>query len=147
VATVRVRGRPTASTQFASSFQKALGQRGLKTRVTIPADVTRQLKAAAPNQLASTLPGLADSWAGRIDVLLRVELDSEFASQMGPHRLWYEARGRVEAFDVWTGRRLASVDTTATASGVGEERADHAAQKAFAGQAAERLAAELPIGP
>lgn len=147
VTTVRVRGRPTAEKQFVASFQRALGQRGLKARVTLPSDVTQQLRTATPSQLTSTLPQLADTWAGRVDVLVRVELDSEFASQMGPHRLWYEARGRVEAFDVWTGRSLASVETTATASGVGEERADRAAQTRFANQAAERLAAELPVGP
>lgn len=147
VATVRVQGRNASQKHIASNLQKALGQRGLKARVTLPSDVSKRLRTATPAQLAKTLPGLADSWAGRIDVLVRVDLDSEYASPMGDHRVWYEAQGRIEAFDVWTGRQLASVETTATASGVGEERADRAAQTSFAKQAAERLVAKLPMGP
>jgi hypothetical protein len=144
---VRVQGQAASPQHVTASLQQELGRLGAKAMVTLPNDVTQRLRSEAPAKLAASLPALADTWAGRVDVLVRVDLDSEFASPMGAHRMWYEARGRVEAYDVWTGRQLTTQQATVTAEGVGDDRADRAAQSRFAAQVAEQLVAALPLGP
>jgi len=146
-ATVRVQGQTAPQQVLTSSLQRELGRRGARGMFSLPSDVAQRLRSESQSQLAASLPALADSWAGRVDVLIRVELDSEFASSMSAYHMWYEARGNVEVYDVWTGRRLTTQETTVTASGVGDDRADRAAQTRFAAQVAEQLVSALPLGP
>ena len=82
---------------------------------------------------------IAESSNGGIDVVLWAEIDSRYAGPMGPNRVWYEARGRLRAFDVWRGVELADIEHNATVSGIGEARADFGARKAVA----EALVREL----
>lgn len=139
VATERVQGQAVRDGVFAASLGKAMRARGAGAMMALPAEIARTLQAASPGERIGAMPALADTFAGRIDVLVVVELDSEYASRMGNHRVWYEARGRAEVLDVWTGKRLTSVEATVTASGVGDERADRAARA----QLAEQLAGQL----
>jgi hypothetical protein len=143
-ARVRVRGQPASAAQFTAALERALGGRGYRGVVALTQEQLRGLQASPPGRLATTLPALADSLAGRADVLLAVEVDSQFASRMGPNRLWYEARGRLEAFDMWTGERLAAIEATVTASGFGDEGADREAQQQLASRLVEDLLAALP---
>jgi hypothetical protein len=143
VAKERVQGRAAKESLVAANLSRALRAAGAGSMVALPADAVASLSAAKPRQLGESLPGLADTWGGRVDVLLVVELDSNYASRMGAHRVWYEARGRVDVYDVWTGKRLATVATSGTASDVGDERADRAARNQFA----ESLAAKLQQEP
>jgi hypothetical protein len=139
----RVQGRKAKASLIAASLSQTLRAAGAGNMVALPADAVARLSAAKPRQLAESLPGLADAWGGRVDVLVVVELDSDYASRMGAHRVWYEARGRADVYDVWTGKRLATVEASGTASDVGDERADRAARSQFA----ESLAAKLQQEP
>ena len=139
VAMERVQGQAVHDGVFAASLSKAMRARGMGAMVALPAEIVHTLQAASPGELVGALPALADTFAGRIDALVVVDLDSEYASRMGSHRVWYEARGRAQVFDVWTGERLRSEEATVTASGVGDERADRAART----QLAEQLASQI----
>jgi hypothetical protein len=139
----RVQGRTAKESLVAASLGKSLRAAGAGNMVALPADAVARLSAAKPRQLGESLPGLADAWGGRVDVLVVVELDSDYASRMGAHRVWYEARGRADIYDVWTGKRLATVEASGTASDVGDERADRTARSMFA----ESLAAKLQQEP
>jgi hypothetical protein len=143
VATVGGQGQQGSVDHFAQSLERALAARGVPAAQEVGTEVTQQLRTASANELEPTLAGLADIWQGSVDLLLRVELDSEYASRMGPHRLWYEARAETEVVDVWAGQLLTQMTTTATASGLGDSRANRAAQTALADRLAERLVADL----
>lgn len=139
VAVERVKGQAVADGHFVASLGQTLRERGKELPVAVPADAARALPAAQPRKLASMLPELADRLGGRLDVLILVEVDSEYASRMGTHRVWYEARGRARVYDAWTGKLLTTIEETVTAPGVGDERADHAARAQLATKLADRL--------
>jgi hypothetical protein len=141
----RVQGRTAKEGLVAASLARSLRAAGAGSMVALPADAVARLSASKPRQLGESLPGLADAWGGRVDVLVVVELDSDYASRMGAHRVWYEARGRVDVYDVWTGKQLATVEASGTASDVGDERADRAARIQFAESLATKLQQEAGL--
>jgi hypothetical protein len=139
VVTERVQGNQARAPIFAASLDRAMRAAGGDPMVALPVETTRKITAATSSTLPRVLPALADELQGRLDVLVIAELDSEYASRMGAYRVWYEARGRVQVYDVWTGKRLAELQDAVTATGVGDERADQAART----QLAEKLATEI----
>ena len=142
ITTERVQGRVTNDGLFNKSFDMSMTSGGAQQGAEITAGDRQRLLAAmtgdSTTQL-SLLSELADTWAGRIDTLVAVELDSEYASRMGAHRLWYEARGQAMVFDVWTGKRIAVIEEAAMASGIGDDRADRAARTELADKIAKRV--------
>lgn len=147
IVTERVQGNQAREPVFAASLERAMRAGGGEPMVILPGDVTRKITTATPSTLPRVLPTLADELQGRLDVLVIAELDSEYASRMGAYRVWYEARGRVQVFDVWTGKRLAELQDTVTATGVGDERADQAAREELAKKLAAELAKVPPVAP
>jgi hypothetical protein len=143
VVTERVQGNQARAPIFAASLDRAMRAGGGDPMVALPVEAMRKITTATPATLPRVLPALADELQGRLDVLVVAELDSEYASRMGAYRVWYEARGRVQVYDVWTGKRLAELQDTVTATGVGDERADQAART----QLAEKLATEIAKVP
>jgi hypothetical protein len=139
VVTERVQGNQAREPIFAASLDRAMRAAGSEPVVALSVEATRKVTTATPSTLPRVLPALADELQGRLDVLVIAELDSEYASRMGAYRVWYEARGRVQVYDVWTGKRLAELQDAVTATGVGDERADQAARA----QLAEKLATEI----
>lgn len=134
-----VRGQEVDDTVFADAFARAVSAAGVAALVEIKPVVAKQLVRLPEDELAATLPEYADIWEGFIDVVVRVEVESDYASRMGAHRLWYEARAKVALYDAWSGRKIQILEHTATASGVGEERADQAARELLAGELAAKL--------
>jgi len=143
VVTERVQGNRARSAIFGASLDRAMRASGGEGMIALPPDALRRVTTAASSTLGTVLPALADELQGKLDVLVVAEVDSEFASRMGDYRVWYEARGRVQVFDVWTGKRLTERTDAVSASGVGDERADQAARA----QLAEKLAGELAKVP
>jgi hypothetical protein len=92
----------------------------------------KKLQHLSPPLFKKNLPSFADRYGGKLDVVLFLHAQSEFASRMGTHRLWYEARGKLVAVNAWNGAVLAEVETATTASGVGERRAEQASREALA---------------
>jgi hypothetical protein len=145
VVTERVQGNQARTPIFAASLDRAVRAGGGDPMVALPADAVRKIAAATPSTLPRVLPALADELQGRVDVLVIAELDSEYASRMGAYRVWYEARGRVQVFDMWTGKRLAELQDSVTATGVGDERADQTARSQLADKLAPELAKVPPV--
>lgn len=143
VVTERVQGNQAREAIFAASLDRSVRAGGGEPMFALPVDAARKITAATPATLPRVLPALADELQGRLDVLVIAEVDSEYASRMGAYRVWYEARGRIHVYDVWTGKRLAELHDAVTATGVGDERADQAARA----QLAEKLAPELANVP
>ncbi|HWN68978.1 MAG TPA: hypothetical protein VNM90_15175, partial [Haliangium sp.] len=143
VVTERVQGSQARQPIFAASLDRAMRAAGGDPMVALPVEAMRKITTATPATLPRVLPVLADELQGRLDVLVVAELDSEYASRMGAYRVWYEARVRVQVYDVWTGKRLTELQDAVTATGVGDERADQAARA----QLAEKLATELAKVP
>lgn len=106
-----------------------------------------RLRRLTPRQWKKSLPALADEFGGTLDVLLYLEAESEFASRMGTHRVWFEARGSLTAVNVWTGEELGQVSTVVTESGVGEVRAERAARQALGALLGLKLQEELVLSP
>jgi len=135
----RVQGSPAAEPVVKPTLLRALQAQGLGPPLA-GEDIEGALDATASVEtLRGQLPTIVDQTRGRLDVVLVVEADSEFARRAGAQRVWYEARGGVTALSVWTGRELAAVDGAVTVQGLGEIRADRAART----QLALALAAEL----
>lgn len=136
----RVQGRLVRDGLFLATLDQVLRDSGRQGVTAVPDGGDSALATASAQQRAAMLPELADEWRGRVDRLVIVEVDSEYASRMGTHRVWYEARGHVHVYDVWTGKRLATLKESVTAAGVGDARADRAARAALAAKLADTLA-------
>lgn len=78
---------------------------------------------------AATIP------EGRLDTILILEFDTQFASRMGGGRLWYEGEGTLTKYNARTGEAIYSISATVHADGVGDDGAELAA--------AHRLGSEL----
>lgn len=143
VARERVAGRTSTDGAFVAGLQAAMRSHGSRAPMQLEDDERDRLLATTSRQRAEVFPELADTWGGRVDYVLIGDVESDFASRMGQTRVWYEAQGRLEAVDAWSGRTLATVETSVTAPGLGDERAARAAHRALAEQLVVRLMAEL----
>ncbi|MBC7171949.1 MAG: hypothetical protein H5U40_05970 [Polyangiaceae bacterium] len=138
-AAFHVTERPAGGQRVAAGLRRAFSSRpGAVFRLVDERDA-RSVLATTGEARAATVRSLASRFDGRIDVFVLGEVDSEFASRMGAHSVWYEARFRGEVYDLWTGERLAALEVEATASGLGDSRADQAARTALAERLAEQL--------
>ncbi len=145
IATERVQGQQVEDGVFRAALENSLQRGGADPRVVLAPDTAELLSHADPTELAQALPELAEVWRGRIDILVVADLDSEYASRMSTYRVRYEARGSAMVFNVWTGERLDTIETTVTASGVGEARADSAARAELAETIAAQMKRVVPI--
>lgn len=145
MATERVQGQPVSDGVFARSLDQVMRDQGAMPKAALDAQALGGLRLASPSERADSLPAMADTLEGRVDVLVVAEIDSEYASRMSTHHVWYEARGRADVFDLWTGQHLATLEATATASGVGDERAARAARTQLAQDLAGQLMKVQPV--
>ncbi len=144
IASITVQGMEQSDECFAAAFQQSLRERVTTPRIDLRPDQVQALRSGSAEQIAATLQRFADAMAGRVDVLYRVELISEYVGRMGLHRMSYEARGQVEIFDVWTGRLLTSIDDAVIVAGIGEDRANRNAQEQLAARLANQICADVP---
>ncbi len=107
-----------------------------------PAD-EQQLAQTSVAKMSKVTPALADRLKGELDTIVLFNASSEFASRMGTHRVWYEARGTLKVVNAWTGELLSEVSAQVTESGVGEPRAERAAQQTLGRELAKKLKAQL----
>lgn len=145
MATERAQGQATSDGVFGQSLDRIMREHGAMPMELLTPQVMGSLQVASTRARTEGLAALADALGGRVDVLVVAEIDSEYASRMSTHHVWYEARGRAEVFDVWTGQRLAVLEGTVTASGVGDERASRAARTELAQKLAAQLLAVPPV--
>jgi hypothetical protein len=118
----------------------------LRTRIPqIDGADLKTLSALSPHKWKDELPSLADAQEGKLDLVIFVEAESEFASRMGTHRVWFEARGKLTVVNAWNGRTLFQVDALTTESGVGETRAESAAREVLGTKLAEKLKEEWKV--
>lgn len=129
--------------ELATGLERRMTSRGAPTPAPIAAKAAKEIASAEGDARARRIVALADASSGRIDVVLVASAESRFAGRMGSSKSWSEASGRVQVHDAWTGRVLATIEDTKTASGVGDERASRAAQ----GELAEALADHLLATP
>jgi len=113
----------------------------------VPAAVARQLSEAGTGRMKEVAPQVAEQLRGAVDTILLLDAESEFASRMGTQRVWYEACGTLRVFDAWTGALLAEVSATVTEAGLGDDRAESAAQQALGRELAGKLTPKLGAQP
>lgn len=146
----RGESRGSTSGSVLEGMAEHLRQRNLGAPIEIPQTHAHTIALgfahARGQDLRQPLMALADALGGRVDVLFVVEVHTRFANRMGGARVWYEARGELEAYETWSGRLLTSVGTTATASGLDNDRADEAARRAL-GQALAKEVLQRPEVP
>lgn len=121
--------------------------------VTMPAlthEVVRAVQAdavALPSSRDGMGEGLREQIVqathGSVDYLVLTWGHSEFASQMGAGRTWYEARVGAKIVDVWSGAIVATIEESATGAGMGDAAAEQAALDAAAHQLTPRVQAAL----
>lgn len=148
-ALVVLRGAPAGSDDEAAAVvQGRMRGSGLGEPQKLAARDVTALRDAPADRRARRITGLADAMAGRLDLLLVLSYDTRFASRMGGGRLWYEAEGTLEAYDVWSGQVRARAQARVEADGVGDERAASAARRKLAeALAADVLASLRAAGP
>lgn len=124
------------------AFAKALTQ-GIEAKLGPPVAIDREtadvLGRVGPAERARVLTSLADTMGGRLDVVVLAHAQSRFAGRAGGSRVWFEASGSVVVHEVWGAGELGRGAVEATASGVGDHRADDAAQRELAKDAAARV--------
>lgn len=84
---------------------------------------------------------LVDATQGTADYLLVVSGNSEYASQMGADRIWYEARARATLIEIWSGTVVSEIEEKAMGAGIGDAAADAAARSTVSHQLARRVEA------
>ncbi len=115
----------------------------LSSAPSIKRSTLRSVSRSSGKRQLKQVQKLADEWKGQLDTIVLVDAESEFASRMGTHRVWFEARGRARVVDAWTGKTRFEISGVATESGVGETRAERAAEQALARDLAKRLKEKL----
>jgi hypothetical protein len=161
--TVSIEGRPTdlrrwgaliveggvsaVSASVLEGLADPLGRRGLGRPVEIPKEHGRRIAQDGKNP--QHVVALGDALGGRLDVLLVIEVDSRFVNRMGGTRVWYQARGKLDAYETWSGRLLTTIQETVNGSGLSNERADEAARRALGEALGQKLlqSAEIPKPP
>lgn len=130
-------------------FGKALRET-LRTKLGPPVELdsktAKTLAQVGPAERARVLAALGDSMAGRLDVVVLVGAKSRFASRAGGSRVWFEATSRVVVHEVWGAGELGREDIEATASGVGDRRADEAARLELAKETSRKVLSVLQPG-
>jgi hypothetical protein len=143
-ALVVVRGASAGSKdEAAAAVRSRLQGSGLGEPQPLDARDEAALRATPADRRAPKITALADAMAGRVDLLLLLSYDTRFASRLAGGRLWYEAEGTLEAYDIWTGRVRAKAQARVEADGVGDERAEAAARRKLAEALAPQLVATL----
>ena len=127
--------------ELATALESRLEQHGAPEPATVTKETAREIASAEGDARARKIIALADASSGRIDVVLVLSAESRFAGRMGSSKSWSEASGSVQIHDAWTGRVIATIEDSATASGVGEERASRAARDKLATALADRVLA------
>lgn len=130
---------------FAKGLRAALRD-DLGEPVSLDAKAVRALRTVGPAERARVLAALADTMGGALDVVVLVKAESRFASRAGGSRVWFEASSQVVVHEVWGAGELGRGTLEATASGVGDRRADEAARRELAKKASERILAVLRPG-
>lgn len=123
---------------FARGVRAALRD-GLGDPVVLDAKATKALRTVGPAERARVLAALADAMGGALDVVVLVKAESRFASRAGGSRVWFEASSQVVVHEVWGAGELGRGRVEATASGVGDRRADEAARRELAQKASKRV--------
>jgi hypothetical protein len=134
-----------ADDTFAKELRTAL-QKDLGEPVTLDAKAIKALRTVGPAERARVLAVLADAMGGALDVVVLVRAQSRFASRAGGSRVWFEASSQVVVHEVWGAGELGRGKVEATASGVGDRRADEAARRELATKASARVLAVLRPG-
>lgn len=117
-------------------LQRTLGHDPVVVPSDLGAAVLHSQQGALP---ADLIARLVEATQGQLDYVARVSVDSEFASQMGNGRTWYEARAHIKVFEVWTGKVVDVFELSATESGIGDQGADAAARERLGVLVAARL--------
>ena len=84
---------------------------------------------------------IVEASRGTVDYITLVATETEFASQMGADRTWYQARARAHVVELWSGQVVAQFEEVATGSGFGDAAAETAAQLAVVQKLRTRLQA------
>ncbi len=132
---------------FADGLRGALRE-SLGPEVALEPGVVRSLGEVGPAERARVLVSLADTMAGKLDVVVLVHAQSRFAGRAGGNRVWFEASARATVHEVWAAGELGREDIEVTASGVGDRRADAAAREKLAKETSGRVLGVLrPTSP
>lgn len=134
-----------ADDPFAKGLRAALRD-DLGDPVTLDAKAIKALRTVGPAERARVLAALADAMGGALDVVVLVKAESRFASRAGGSRVWFEASSQVVVHEVWGAGELGRGKLEATASGVGDRRANEAARRELAEKASQRVLAVLRPG-
>ncbi|MCR9164648.1 MAG: hypothetical protein ACE37F_13585 [Nannocystaceae bacterium] len=131
-----------ADDAFGKALAETLGE-ALGPPVELDANTSKTLAEVGPAERARVLVSLADAMGGTLDVVVLVKAQSRFASRAGGSRVWFEATSSVVVHEVWGAGELGREEAEATASGVGDRRADDAAQRNLAEQTSSRVLSVL----
>ena len=158
--TLDVQARPLDPRRWALVFEKGTQANGvfaqaLRTElagalgepVRIDAATARTLGTVGPAERARVLVSLADTMAGRLDVVVLVRASSRFASRAGGSRVWFEGASAIVVHEVWGAGELGRKEVEATASGVGDKRADEAVRRELATQTSSTIVKVLRPDP
>lgn len=118
---------------------------------TLPQPVTLELQrdaassATSPKLSETTREHLISATRGTLDYVVLLTMNTEFASQMGVDRTWYETHVRAHVVEVWSGAVIAHFEEKAMGSGIGDAAAAETSRIAASHQLAARFRElELP---
>ncbi len=132
---------------FASALGNELAAAFARPSSSLPQSVTLEVQRDAATSIASPLLSevtrthLVNATRGALDYVVLTSASSEFASQMGVDRTWYETRARVKVVEVWSGAVVAEFEEKAMGSGIGDSAAEAASRSSASHQVAARLRA------
>lgn len=137
---------------FGTMVQREFAAACRAAPVTLSRDLVRAVRndpTATPQGNAALQPALradvVDATRGRLDYVVLVWGTSEFASQMGADRTWYEAHAGAKIIEVWSGAVVASFEEKAMGADIGDAAAERAALAVAARQVAARLTQVLAV--
>ncbi len=128
---------------LARELEAVYGRASLSVPHAVTVEIQRDAATAITSPLFSetTREHLVTATRGALDYVVLASAHSEFASQMGVDRTWYETRARVKVVEVWSGAVVAEFEEKAMGSGIGDSAAEEASRLAASHQIATRLRA------
>lgn len=117
------------------------GREGVKLPHVVTLEVQRDAASSvtSPKLSETTREHIINATRGTLDYVVLLTMNSEFASQMGVDRTWYETHVRAHVVEVWSGAVIAQFEEKAMGFGIGDAAAAEASRIAASHQLAARF--------
>ncbi|MEM6995895.1 MAG: hypothetical protein AAF721_35620 [Myxococcota bacterium] len=121
-------GSSKSSRASVDALRKGLAAGGFGPASPVERDHVQAIPGLSGDARRAALTTIVEQTRGAVDYIVVADVEAAFASRMGGNRVWFQASGRLELLETWSGRLVTAVEAKVRASGVGDAKAELAAR-------------------